>query len=54
MTNTEATQAVTELVEFGMCDSKDEAVHFLVDAGEITLTQHEALLSTNERRRIYG
>jgi len=42
------------LVESGLAEDMDDAAHFLVDSGEITLEQHEAALSTKERERVYG
>jgi acyl carrier protein len=54
MTDSEAREAQKALVDFGMCETMDEAAHFLVDAGEIDSTQHAELLSEIESERIYG
>ena len=51
MTPKEKAQA---LVDEGVCGDWDEAVHFLVDSGEITSTEHEALLTPKEWNRVYG
>ena len=53
MTNADARKAMKELVSFGMCETMDEAAHFLVDCGEIDSTQHAELLSKTESERIY-
>jgi hypothetical protein len=42
------------LIAGGICDDWDEAVHFLVDSGEITSSEHEELLSPDEKERVYG
>lgn len=34
--------------------TKDEAAHMLVDMGEIDSSDHEDLLTEEERKRIYG
>lgn len=32
----------------------DEAAHMLADMGEVTIEQHKALLSRDERKRVYA
>jgi hypothetical protein len=53
VTNSEARAAQKALVDEGMCETMDEAAHFLVDCGEINSTQHAELLSKAESARIY-
>jgi hypothetical protein len=50
----EARNLIEGLIAEGMCADKDEAAHFLVDCGEINSTVHRALLSKEERKRVYG
>ena len=54
MTDKEAKETIDAMISMGMAGSRDEAVHMLVDAGEINSTQHAELLSAKERKRIYG
>ena len=53
MTAREARELQKELIKFGMCETMDEAAHFLVDSGEIDSSLHAELLSKAERERIY-
>jgi hypothetical protein len=54
MNDKEAKETQEILVAEGMCTTKDEAAHMLVDMGEIDSTQHAELLSDEERERVYG
>lgn len=45
---------VEALLNGGVCATQDEAAHFLVDCGEINSTEHEELLTEDERNRVYG
>lgn len=51
MTPTEKAQA---LVDHGLCDTFDEAVHMLADMGDIDSSEHEEMLSDEEAARVYG
>lgn len=42
------------LLDGGMVSTWDEAVHRLVNEGEISMDDHEQLLSWGEAERIYG
>jgi sigma54-dependent transcription regulator len=38
----------------GLAESRDEALHMLLDVGEIDADIHARLLSAQERQRVYG
>jgi hypothetical protein len=50
----EAKEIAQGLIDEGLVSTWDEAVHFLVDCGEIDSVLHEELLTDEERNRIYG
>jgi hypothetical protein len=53
LTDEEAKEYQKMLVDTGLAEDMDEAAHMLVDMGEIGSMQHAAILSKEERERIY-